>query len=160
MVHFFKRCFKWRSRGGPCIIGRFPNLRNRARLALFLKRKQKYQNGNIHRKLKVPTSVILSWQRIQYQNLNFFLIINRKIHAQMWAETNHYFPPGQVETNSASHVFFDLLSKKSRSDRLERRVLWFCTICAKNQSLIYIFNEVMAILVPGWSLFTFRPPFF
>ena len=47
--------------------------------------------------------------------------------------------------------------KKSRSDRLERRVPWFCTICAKNQSLIYIFNEVMAILVPGWSLFIVHP---
>jgi hypothetical protein len=44
------------------------------------------------------------------------------IHRQMWAETNHYFPPGQVETNSASHVFSDLLSKKSRTDSLERRV--------------------------------------
>jgi hypothetical protein len=28
-------------------------------LALFHLRKQKYQNGNIHRKLKVPTSTIL-----------------------------------------------------------------------------------------------------
>ena len=28
----------------------------RVRLALSAKRKQKYQNGNIHRKLKVPTS--------------------------------------------------------------------------------------------------------
>jgi hypothetical protein len=31
-------------------------LENKARLALFTNRKQKYQNGNIHRKLKVPTS--------------------------------------------------------------------------------------------------------
>jgi hypothetical protein len=31
---------------------------NKEMLALFSKRKQKYQNGNIHRKLKVPTSVI------------------------------------------------------------------------------------------------------
>ena len=29
---------------------------DKARLALFTKRKQKYQNGNINRKLKVPTS--------------------------------------------------------------------------------------------------------
>jgi hypothetical protein len=28
----------------------------KSRLALFTNRKQKYQNGNIHRKLKVPTS--------------------------------------------------------------------------------------------------------
>ena len=28
----------------------------KARLALYAKRKQKYQNGNIHRKLRVPTS--------------------------------------------------------------------------------------------------------
>jgi hypothetical protein len=28
----------------------------KASLALYAKRKQKYQNGNIHRKLKVPTS--------------------------------------------------------------------------------------------------------
>jgi hypothetical protein len=31
-------------------------LGNKASLALFPKRKQKYKNGNIHRKLKVPTS--------------------------------------------------------------------------------------------------------
>ena len=31
-------------------------LQYKARLALYCKRKQKYQNGNIHRKLKVPTS--------------------------------------------------------------------------------------------------------
>ena len=30
---------------------------NKASLALFTNRKQKYQNGNIHRKLRVPTSV-------------------------------------------------------------------------------------------------------
>jgi hypothetical protein len=29
---------------------------NKASLALLPKRKQKYQNGNIHKKLKVPTS--------------------------------------------------------------------------------------------------------
>jgi ankyrin repeat protein len=37
-----------------------------ARLALFPKRKQKYQNGNIHRKLKVPTSTILLRLEVQY----------------------------------------------------------------------------------------------
>jgi hypothetical protein len=31
-------------------------LQSKASLALYWKRKQKYQNGNIHRKLKVPTS--------------------------------------------------------------------------------------------------------
>ena len=61
-------------------------------------------------------------RRSSVSERDFFWIINRKIHRQMWAETNHYFPPGQVETNSASHVFFDLLSKKSRFDKLERRV--------------------------------------
>jgi hypothetical protein len=34
-------------------------------IALFPKRKRKYQNGSIHRKLKVPTSVILPQPRIQ-----------------------------------------------------------------------------------------------
>ena len=36
------------------------------RLAVYLKIKQKYQNGNIHRKLRVPTSVIFSEPSIQY----------------------------------------------------------------------------------------------
>ena len=38
----------------------------KASLALYAKRKQKYQNGNIHRKLKVTTSVILPRPIIQY----------------------------------------------------------------------------------------------
>ena len=38
-------------------------LGDKARLALSPKRKQKYQNGNIHRKLKVLTSVILPHQK-------------------------------------------------------------------------------------------------
>ena len=32
------------------------------------KKRQKYQNGNIHRKLRVPTSVILPQPKIQYRN--------------------------------------------------------------------------------------------
>ena len=39
---------------------------NKSRLALFCKRKQKYQNGNIHRKLTVLTSVILSCSNTHY----------------------------------------------------------------------------------------------
>jgi hypothetical protein len=42
---------------------------HRARPALYAKRKQKYQNGNIHRKLTVPTSVIMPRPRVQYANL-------------------------------------------------------------------------------------------
>ena len=39
---------------------------DKASLALSVKRKQKYQNGSIHRKLKVTTFVILSRPSIQY----------------------------------------------------------------------------------------------
>ena len=39
----------------------------KASLALYAKRKQKHQNGNIHRKLKVPMSVILSLPKVQYK---------------------------------------------------------------------------------------------
>jgi hypothetical protein len=42
---------------------------NKARLALFPKRKQKYQNGNIHRKLRVPTSTILLLSKVQYGSM-------------------------------------------------------------------------------------------
>jgi hypothetical protein len=42
-------------------------LGDKARLALSPKRKQKYQNGNIHRKLKVPTSTILLRSKVQYR---------------------------------------------------------------------------------------------
>ena len=41
-------------------------LEDKARLALSSKRKQKYQNGNIHRNLRVPTSTILLQSKVQY----------------------------------------------------------------------------------------------
>ena len=37
-------------------------------LGLYGERKQNYQNANIHRKLKVPTSVILPQPKIQYEH--------------------------------------------------------------------------------------------
>jgi hypothetical protein len=40
-----------------------------AQLALFHLRKQKYQNGNIHRKLRNSTSVILPGASVQYGQL-------------------------------------------------------------------------------------------
>jgi hypothetical protein len=79
----------WRARGGragfrnfsPCIararrahlgLTVYPPSRtleplalDEVSIALYFKRKQKYQNGNIHRKLTVPTSVILPYPKIQ-----------------------------------------------------------------------------------------------
>ena len=49
-------------------------LEDKARLALSPKRKQKYQNGNIHRKLKVSTSVIFSKTSVQYNDDSKFSI--------------------------------------------------------------------------------------
>jgi hypothetical protein len=42
---------------------------SKKKLALSPNRKQKYQNGNIHRKLTVSTSVILPRPRIQYVHI-------------------------------------------------------------------------------------------
>jgi hypothetical protein len=53
----------------------------KASLALYAQIKQKYQNGNIHRKLTVLTSVILCWSYVQYFNsTKFSTAVTRKTH--------------------------------------------------------------------------------
>ena len=87
----------------------------KASLALYAKRKQKYQNGNIHRKLKVPTSERegkLSNPRARaarapcrekiYENL-------RKPARGRHAHVMHWFCRGQ---------------KYSRSTKFSHRQLW------------------------------------
>jgi hypothetical protein len=44
---------------GDAILIILISFRGKARLALLSKRKQKYQNSSIHRKVKVATSTIL-----------------------------------------------------------------------------------------------------
>ena len=60
---------------------------SRTFLALSAKRKQKYQNGNIHRKLKVPTSVILPRPRIQYEYTT--AVYSCSVLVQLHRDTHH-----------------------------------------------------------------------
>jgi hypothetical protein len=58
---------------------------DKARLGLSAKRKQKYQNGNIHRKLRVPTSVILNLAVLTGVLVDLNNITKPRIHMCMWA---------------------------------------------------------------------------
>ena len=85
-------------------------LEDKARLALSSKRKQKYQNGNIHRKLRVPTSERegkLSNPRGRAacaRCMNFFFENLRNPAQKRCAETMRWFCRGQKYSTRVAAV--------------------------------------------------------
>jgi hypothetical protein len=87
-------------------------LQYKSSLALYCKRKQKYQNGNIHRKLKVPTSERESK-----------LPIPRARHVRgMHGENLRKFTKTRAAAPRASYICIDFAAAKSTVLNLNDRI--------------------------------------